>query len=65
MASDLAARSDPSNDSAAVSTGAGPKVKQIVAVRNHIAIVFDNQQRVAGVAQLVEGADQSGIVTGV
>ena len=46
------------DDLAAVAAGAGAEVEQLVGVRDHLAIVLDHQQRVAQVAELLQGVQQ-------
>ena len=53
------------DDLAAVLAGAGAEVADVVAARDHFAIVLDHQQRVAQVAQLVQRRQQPRVVARV
>ena len=50
------------DDLASADAGAGSDVDDVVGAENHIAVVLDDDDRVAEVAQLFEGIDQSAVV---
>ncbi len=54
-----------SDDFAAQLSGGGTEVQQAIGGRHDIAVVFDQQQRIAQVAQLVEGFQQTPRIAGV
>ena len=53
------------DDFAAEAAGGGAEVEQAVGAGDDVAVVLDDQQRVAEVAELVQGGDQPRVVAGV
>ena len=49
-------------DLAAAIAGAGAEVEQIIGGRDHLAIMFDQDQRVAEIAEVVQGLAAAGVV---
>ena len=53
------------DDLAAEAAGAGAEVEQVVGAGDHFAVVLDDQQRVAQVAELLQGVEQPAVVARV
>ena len=52
------------DDLPAVSARAGTEIQQLVGIGDHLAIVLDQQQGVAQVAEFLQGRQQSGLSRG-
>ena len=56
------ASASPSGDLAAAIAGAGAEIEQIIGGGDHLAIMFDQDQRVAEIAQVFQGLAGAGVI---
>ena len=48
-----------------MTAGAGTEIQKLVGIGDHLAIVLDQQQGVAQIAEFLQGGQQPGVVAGV